>query len=398
MKSFSINEKNRIKILLMWINSLGQASIALYLPSLIIIAHDLSISPTEVKQTITAFLIGFGISPMLFGPLSDRYGRKPILLISLFLSCVGYTINLFADNIYIFIFARILQGLGGGGILVSGRSIMRDVFIDRELASASSYLSMGFAIGFGLTPSIGGYLAHYWGWKANFILLLIIGMVLLVTIWVLLPETLLNKQSKGPITKFVSQTIIDYFAILRNYKFINYLLGGLFAYGVVMSYNIMTPFLLQKNFNISETNYGYLAILMGFSYYTAASINKKLVLKFGMNLIFNFGYLLIIIAGIAIILLNTIFKSNLFFLIIPMMVAIFGQALIFSNTISGALHQFPSSSGGKASAIYSSLQMLIISVLSAIMATLPNNTAIFIGVTVLILGILTWVILVKLKP
>ncbi len=396
MKTFSLNEKNRIKILLLWINSLGQASIALYLPSLISIAHDLSISPTAVKQTITAFIVGYGISPMLFGPLSDRYGRKPILLFSLFISCIGYAINLFASNIYIFIFARILQGLGGGGILVSARSIMRDTFVNKELSSASSYLSMGFAIGFGFTPTVGGYLALYCGWRANFVLLLIIGIVLLVTIWILLPETLFKKQSRDQITKFLFQTVADYFDIVRNYTFIKFLLGGLFAYGVVMSYNIMTPFLLQKGFNISETNYGYLAILMGLSYYIAAAFNRTLVLKFNINLLFKFGYSLIVIAGIAIICLNIIFKSNLFFLIIPMMIAIFGQALIFSNTISGALYQFPSSSGGKASAIYSSLQMLIISILSAIMAMLPNSAAVL-GITVLILGILTWVVLVKSK-
>lgn len=397
METLSLNEKNKVKILILWINSLGQASIALYLPSLIAISHNFAISPMLATQTITFYVMGFGISPMILGPLSDLYGRKPILLFSLFISCLGYLINIFADNIHIFIFARILQGLGCGGVLVSGRSIIRDIFIGKELASASSYLSMGFAIGFGLTPAIGGYIANYLGWKANFILLLIIGIMLFINILLLLPETLGHKQNKESILKFFSKTMTEYFFILRNYKFVKYLFGGLFAYGVVMSYNIMTPFLFQKFFNVSETSYGYLALLMGASYYIAAASNKKLVLTFNIKTLFNFGCLLIVLSGIAMIFLNLIFRPNLIFIIVPMAIAVFGQALIFSNTISGALHQFPSSSGVKVSAIYSSLQLLIVSLLSAIMASLSNNKPIFIGITVLILGIAASVILLRFK-
>ena len=173
MPEFSTSKKHQIGLLLLWMTTLGQASITLYLPSFPAIASYFKISPIEVKQTIAIFILGFGGSTMFYGPMSDRHGRKPILLFGIFIACIGYVINLIATTTPIFIFARLLQGVGCGGVLVSGRSIARDLFSGHELAGAMSNLSMGFAIGFGISPSIGGLLTSYFGWRANFIFLLL---------------------------------------------------------------------------------------------------------------------------------------------------------------------------------------------------------------------------------
>lgn len=393
MSQFSLSEKHRINLLLLWMTTLVQASIALYLPSLPNIAHNFSVPAVDIKQTITMFMLGCGISPMFYGPLSDLYGRKPILLFSLVLACIGYIVNILAYSIDIFIFARLLQGLGCGGILISGRSIVRDVFSGRELASASSYLSMGFAIGFGISPIIGGYLVHYLGWQANFIFLLLFGMIILTAILCFLPETIVHKVDKVQLKKFLYEIIVDYKLIISNLRFVKFLSGGVFAYGVVVAYNVMTPFLIQNTFAVNVTHYGYLAILMGAPYYLAASCNRNLVLKFGINTVSALGYGLIIVSGIVMLGLSLVGIPNLVYIILPMMVATFGQAFIFSNTISGALQEFPSSQGGKASAVFSSLQMLIISVLSAIMATLPDSNMLSIAIVLTVLGILAAIIL-----
>ncbi len=171
--TFTTAQKHRISLLLLWMTTLGQTSVTLYLPSFPAIANNFNISPIEVKQTITIFILGFGGSTLFYGPMSDRYGRKPILLIGIFIACIGYVINLCANTIPIFMFARLVEGIGCGGALLGGRSISRDVFSGRELASATSNLSMGFAIGFGVSPVIGGLIANYLGWRANFVFLLL---------------------------------------------------------------------------------------------------------------------------------------------------------------------------------------------------------------------------------
>ncbi len=387
MSTIKLSDQRRIKIILLWITVLVQGSIALYLPSFPAIARTLFISPVNVEQTITVFIIGLGISPMLYGPLTDRYGRKPILLFSLSIASIGYIINLFADTISIFIIARIIQGFGCGGILIGGRSIVRDVFSGRELASASSYLSMGFAIGFGVTPAFGGYIATHLGWKENFIFLLISTLTMFIIVLYFLPETLANKDTSSSLKEFLSNTLKEYGLIMKNLRFIQFLVGGLFAYGVVMAYNVMTPFLIQDLLGVSTIHYGYLALLMGISYYLSAFYNKNLVLKLGVRPIFILGCGLIILSGLTMLILVSFWKTNLFYIILPMMVAIFGQALIFSNTISCALSQFSAKAGGKVSAVFSSLQMLLASCLSTVMAILPHNTAISIAIIIVALGL-----------
>ena len=186
----------------------------------------------------------------------------------------------------------------------------------------------------------------------------------------------------------------DYQLILSNLQFLKFLLGGFFAYSVVVAYNVMTPFLMQNILNISATNYGYLALLIGIPYYLASSYNKKLVLKFGIRPIFVLGYILVILAGIAMMILSFAKKPNLSYIMIPMMIATFGQAFIFSNTLSCALQQFSPKSGGKSSAIFSSLQMIMVSIFSAIIATLPNNNIWSLALVVTTLGVCCAIVLI----
>lgn len=391
--SYTLSEKQRIKIILLWITTIGQASIALYLPALPQIAHYLGVSDILIKQSITVFIIGFGVSPIVLGALTDRYGRKRILLLSLSVACTGYIVNIFATNLHVFILARLISGIGCGGILIAGRSIIRDVFVGREIASASSYLSMGFAIGFGISPVIGGLLSNYFGWRTNFIFLLVVGLLVSFVVFIWLPETNQNKDNRVNFGKFITQTIIEYMQIIKNLLFMRFLAGGLFAYGVVLAYNVMTPFLILRNFSVSPIQYGYVAILMGIPYYVAASLNRSLVVKLGASLVCKIGCILIIFSGFCMLLIHFTFQEKLIFLILPMMMAIFGQAFIFSNTISGALQLFSTQSAGKVSAVFSSLQMLIVSAISLVMAILPNTNMLSLSIVIIVLGLSSIIIL-----
>jgi len=385
-----MKDQYKITILVMWMTTLGQAAIALYLPAFPAIAASLHISPSVVKMTITVFLFGYGFSQLFYGPLSDRYGRKPILLIGISIFCLGCFINIFAHTEKIFLFARLLQGLGCGSTITLGRSILRDCFTGRELASAASYLSMGFAIGLGTTPLIGAYLQSYFGWQADFIFLLCSGLILLWILWRQLPETSLNLNTKSGL---FSQTLKDYKSILHHGIFWRFLLGGLFAYGVVVAYNVMTPFLIQNVLGYSAKFYGCLALLVAIPYFSAASFNRKLVITFGTGPIFALGISLVLLGGFIMLLGVLSIKIHLIAIILPIMIATFGQALVFSNAISGALQNFSPELGGKASAIFSSLQMLFISILSAMMTLPTDTTQVPLAVVLIGLGLFSGMVL-----
>lgn len=155
----------------------------------------------------------------------------------------------------------------------------------------------------------------------------------------------------------------------------------------------MTPFLVQNVLGYSASVYGWLAVLVAVPYYTAASINRKLVLKFGTEPIFALGVALIILSGITMAISMFGSKTYLAYIIVPMMVATFGQALIFSNSIAIALHHFPAATAGKASALFSRLQIVLTGALSAIMAILPDSTQLPLAIVVISLGVLLGIVL-----
>lgn len=161
------------------------------------------------------------------------------------------------------------------------------------------------------------------------------------------------------------------------------------AYSVVISWNVLTPFLVQVHFGYSAHAYAWMSLLVACFYYLAAHFNRSLVMKFHVGNIFIFGELLIGLAGLTMILGG----DQLLFLLIPMVIATFGQALLFSNTIAGAMHNY-SHISGKVSAIYSSLQMMLVSVISAGMAFLPDQTFVM-GIILIILSCLCFICLIS---
>jgi len=385
------SQNPRIPLLIMLMTILGQASIALYLPAFLSIAQALHFSPSTIKNTVTIFLLGFGLSQLIYGPLSDRYGRKPLLLVGILIFCLGCVINIFSKTSPVFLLARLIQGLGVGATLTNGRAILKDCFSGRDLASKASYASMGFAIGFGVSPFIGAYLSHYFGWRTDFVFLLLAGLCLVWMLAKFLPETAPHLSVKTLILPLIKNTLTDYRFILSQLSFLQFLLGGVFAYTVFVAYNVMTPLLIQGALGFSENTYGQLALLVAIPYYSAASLNRKLVLKFGTGPVFALGSVLIILSGL-LMLFSTWLHSNgplihLLYILVPMMGATFGQALIFSNSIAGALHPFSSELSGKASALFSGLQILLVSVFSALMAWIPDHTQLPLALIILLAGL-----------
>lgn len=379
---YSANQ--RIKRLIMLITILGQASIALYLPALPVISQNLAIDAFQSKLTVTSFLLGFAVSPMFFGPISDYIGRKPILLASLTLALIGFLGNSISKTIDVFVLCRVLEGLGCGGLLTSGRSIARDVFSGKELASASSYLSMGFALGFGLSPVIGGVLVHHLDWKVIFYVLAAFDLMLILVCTFYLPETKSREESNK--SGRMMNILHDYRSALFNHCFMLNVLGGFCAYCIIVLYNIVTPFLIQGGFGFSSSQYGYLAVLIGVPYFIAASINKTLVMKTSVYFSCLIGGGMITLSGFLMFALTTVYTPNIYVLIISFMVATFGQALIFSNTIAMALQLFPARSAGRISAFFSSFQMLLVSIVSVGFAMLSDKSVTSLAIVIFALG------------
>jgi DHA1 family bicyclomycin/chloramphenicol resistance-like MFS transporter len=161
--------------LLAFLTSFGPLSVDLYLPSMPAIAAALAAPPAHVQLTISLYLVGFAIGQVVHGPISDRIGRKPIILLSFVLYCVATLICLVSTSITVLIAGRFLQALGVSGSIVAVRAVVRDLY--EGVRAGRQLSSMGVLMGFApiIAPLTGGVLQTAFGWRAGFVFLIAVG-------------------------------------------------------------------------------------------------------------------------------------------------------------------------------------------------------------------------------
>ena len=161
-------------LLAMMIIATGQVGVSIYLPSLPLIASDLSVTQVDVQLLVTLFLVGFGLSQLFYGPMSDAVGRRPIFLLGQGVYLIGTIVCFtFSDNMTALEVGRLLQGLGAGSASVLGRSVLRDSYDGPQLTKALSYISITASIMPIIAPVFGGWISFHLGWQAVFLFVLL---------------------------------------------------------------------------------------------------------------------------------------------------------------------------------------------------------------------------------
>jgi len=154
--------------LLVALGSFGPLTFGLYSPVMPAVGHDLATTPDQVKITLTTYMLGFAVGQLFYGPLSDRYGRRPVLLGGLVFFTLTTLGCAFATSISDLIGLRVLQGLGAASGSVLGRALTRDAYSFKEMPLVMSWISLGQNIAPSLAPTIGGFLGDWIGWRSTF--------------------------------------------------------------------------------------------------------------------------------------------------------------------------------------------------------------------------------------
>lgn len=365
--------------------SAGQIAIDLYLPSLPAITEAFSTTNSNTQLTITIYLLGLSFSQLIYGPLSDHYGRRAILLIGFAISFIGATICVFTPSITALIAARLLQGVGAGAANPVSRAVMRDVFSGHKLAKISSYVGTFIAIILALAPIIGGYLQAYFGWRANFSFLALYGVALWLVILLFLPET--NKHI-DPHPFRIKRTMQKYFSLLSNPIFIGYTLCTSLTYAGIIAYITAGPFLYQNILGLSPVQYGWLAIFTTLSFTVGAFINARYVTNVGMNrmLFINLG--IQILAGMSLLIVGLLGHISVISILVPMMFILVSAGSIFPNASTGAILPF-AKMAGTAGALFGFIQVFTGALLSGLVAAIHEENQIPLALILLGLSITT---------
>lgn len=246
------NSKSYILWTIGTVSALGPFVTDFYLPSLPALARYFSTTTSLVQLSLTYSMIGLAVGQLLLGPLSDRFGRRKPLLWSMVLFCIATVCCLLSGNIHAFLFFRLLQGLSGAGGVVISKSIVADLYRGKELSRFFAVLSAVQGLAPVGAPLLGGLLLAYTDWHGIFAVLLAIGFLLLIALFRFresLPAT-------GRVRGGVRVSFRNYIRVLRNRRFMYYVLVQAFAMAVMFAYIASSPFIFQSHFGLSVLMYG----------------------------------------------------------------------------------------------------------------------------------------------
>lgn len=241
-----------IGYLLAALTSVGPFTIDTYLPSFIEISEKLNTSTAMVQQTITAYLIGFGLMSLWHGAISDIFGRKKIIIIGMFIYLLAAIGCAFAQSIEQLIIFRIIQGLSAGSGVIIARAIVRDIYSGARAQKLMSQMSMLFAIAPAIAPIIGGFIQIHFGWRFQFVFLATFAGVLIILTLKFLPETL-PKNCRQPF-KFIT-LLQGYLEIFSNYRFWFLTLSITFLFSGFFMTVLSAPHILIKTLGLRENQF-----------------------------------------------------------------------------------------------------------------------------------------------
>lgn len=339
--------------LLALMTSLGPMATDMYLPVLPVIRESLGASTAATQATLSGYLVGYAFAQLIYGPISDRKGRRPLMLVSLGLFCLGSLLCALAPDIGFLIGARVLQALGGAGSIVLARAMVRDLYegprAGRELARMGSIMALVPAV----VPILGAFLGAIWGWRSIFVFMALTGPVLAGVVYVGLPETLRQPAS----TAFSLRTMVrDLGAIFANRTFRDYTLQGGLSFAGFMAFLSGGSFVLQTVYGLSDREFaaGFALVVLGFI--AGATLAQRKVMTWGIDRTIRLGVLIAAPATLAMLIAVATGAGGALGVLIPMTVYQMTLGLVLALSGAGAMMPF-ADRAGSASSLFSVMQM-----------------------------------------
>ncbi len=317
-------------VLLGGLSAFGPFVTDMYLPTLPAMEKTFSTTTSMVQLGLTTGLIGLALGQVFFGPVSDKYGRRPVLIFSMILFSVATLISVFAQSIEFFLICRLFQGLGGAGGIVLSRSIATDTYSGRDLAKIIAIIGAINGVAPIVAPVIGGLFAERIGWQGIFVILFILGVVLLIA-------CLGFKESLKDENKFkgrILSTFAGYRYLVINARFVvNVIMYGL-SMAILFSYISSAPFIIQEHYGYSELMFAIFFAVNSL----ATMIGSMLSLKF--KVLENaslFGAVVLVLLSLSQVL-NYLILDNFVVYEVVMFLILFCLGFIFTSATAVAMN------------------------------------------------------------
>ncbi|PHQ79476.1 MAG: MFS transporter [Coxiella sp. (in: Bacteria)] len=333
---FRLNTKEPQLISLIILSAFASMGAVLMTPALPAIMTFFHINEGQAQLTVTLFLVGYACGQLIYGPLANRFGRKPAFYVGIVIATIGSIFSILsepADSYALLLVGRLLEALGSSAGLVISFTIIADFYYPKQSPRIISFMMMAFAIVPGIAVFIGGLIAEYADWQTCFYFLLVYGLVLFYPAYKL-PETLLEKNLDAIKIKRIQRSYAD---VIKNSVLIRFsLIFGCTAC-LVYVFAADGPFIGIHGLGLSPAHYGMLALLPTIGMLIGALLSAKLTQRIRTNKLILLGAIIELIAAIVMLLAFIFHYVSMVTLLVPMFFIYFGHAFASSNAASASL-------------------------------------------------------------
>ena len=361
------HNKGLIIGLLGMLTAFGPLSIDMYLPGLPAIAANLHTSLDNVQLSLSAFFIGLAGGQLLYGPFTDRVGRKIPIYVGLTIYGIASLVCAFAPNIETLVVARFFQALGSCAGMVVTRAIIRDLYDPRETARVFSLLMLIIGVAPILAPVLGGQILVHLGWRFIFYILTGLSVLSMLGIYLLLTETH-QKSQKEP-----QKIFSTYWKILRNRRFLQNTFSGGIVQSGMFAYITGSSFVFIELFGVDPEHFGYVFGTNAFGLILFSQVNGRLLKRYDSQAILKVVFPAVAFFGVLVILAG-FFATELWQIWVPIFLFMSCLGMTFPNTSAEALAE-EKEHAGSASALMGTFQFGLAATTSVVMSILHSQTA-----------------------
>ena len=335
-----------IALLLAALSSLGPFSIDAYLPSFPHIAASLQATPLQVQQTLSAYLFAFAAMTLWHGAISDRFGRRRVIIAALALFGLASAGCAVATRIELLWFWRAMQGVTAGAGIVIGRAIVRDLYDGPAAQRLMAQITMMFALAPAMAPVIGGWLQTLFGWRSVFVFLVVSTAVLALACWKLLPETLPPEKRQSLRPAYLGRT---YWKVMTSPPFLFACAALSLNFAGFFIYVLSAPVFLMKHLGLSETSFLWLFGPAMFGLMGGSTLSGRLAGRLSLHRTILIGYLIMGTAALTNIGINLAMPPGIPWSIVPIFMYTLGMSTAMPCLTILALDPFPAQRGLAAS-------------------------------------------------
>jgi MFS transporter, DHA1 family, multidrug resistance protein len=316
------------------------------LPALPTLATVFAASPDEVQLTLSLFVLGYGGGQLVYGPLSDRFGRRPLLLAGLLIYTAAGFACAFAPGIGALVGARFVQGLGGCVGPILGRAVVRDHFSGVRAAQMLSYVTVVFALAPLVAPSVGGVLLDLFGWRAIFLTFGGFGLALSIATWLGFAESL---SAPDPQALVWGRILANARLFFSDRRCVGAMLVNCFIFAGLFAFISGSPFVFIEVYGVPPGRFGLYFAMSALAVMAGAAVNGRLVRHLPPIRVLRIGLSVLALAGLAALGMVALGWSGPFLFMLAVMGYVFAQGISMPNSIATAMEPLPQMAGMAAS-------------------------------------------------